>query len=105
MLPLLRAEGKALIFPTEISQEGNGLILRTVILKKNGKIRIGLAQQRVQQSRQMFASIICSEQDDCLHQVTPHFRKYLKTDRTCLMRPLKVRVFSRAQRCVTFISG
>ena len=78
---------------------------RTVVLIKHLKIGKRLGGKGFKLSREIKLSVESGQQNLYLHQVIPHFRKYLKTERIWRMRPLNVRVFSRAQRCVTTISG
>ena len=68
-------------------------------------IRIGLPAQGGEKLRQVAASVAGSQQYNSIHQLIPHFRKYLMTERVCRKRPLNVRVFSLAQVWVTHISG
>ena len=102
---LLAAEKKAAVTFRDAAEQGRGFICGTVVLHQDGKIRISLRSQRFQQGRQMSAAIVRGQQNGSLYHVIPHFRKYLKTETIWRMRPLKVRVFSRAHLWVTHISG
>ena len=99
------SEKKAAVTFRDAAEQGRGFICRTVVLHQDGKIRISLRSQRFQQGWQMSAAIVRGQQNGSLYHVIPHFRKYLKTETIWRIRPLKVRVFSRAHLWVTHISG
>ena len=105
MPALFCPENEAAVPGGKLLKDGKGIVIGTVILHEDGKIRIRLGLQGFQQRREVGASVEGGEQDSGSHQVTPHFRKYLKTERIWRMRPRKVRVFSRDQRWVTTMPG
>ncbi len=105
MLPLLASGKKAGIRPGNGGKQLPGPVCRTVILKEDLKILACLMEKRINKGGEICLALIRRQQYGSSHQVMPHFIKYFIADRIWRIRPFRVRVFSRAQRCVMHISG
>ena len=81
MPALLRGGAEAGIPAGPGVQKRSGSVHGSVILPEHFKILPGLAGQGSQLVRKIFFSLIGCQKDHRLHQLTPHFRKYLQTER------------------------